>query len=119
MHSILEWFKAGSFLGIPRTGWAILASMVVVDVLCARSKNPKLNHAAGALALLIQKVLDLFQISKIPMFGPALFGFLDVVIGLPPGGLPPGGLPAPEVAPVPITERPTPPDMPKGPPKAA
>jgi hypothetical protein len=114
MSSIIEWFKVGSLLGIPRTGWAILTLMTVVDVLCAHSKNPKLNHAAGALALLIQKVLDLFQVSKIPMFGPALFGFLNVVIGLPAGGIP-----APEVAPAPITERPTPPDMPKGPPKAA
>lgn len=114
MHSIIEWFKTGSFLGIPRTGWGILVAMVVVDVLCAHSKNPKLNHAAGALALLIQKVLDLFQVSKIPFFGPALFGFLDIVIGVPAGGLP-----QPEAAPAPPEERPTPPDMPKGPPKAA
>ena len=114
MSSIIEWLKVGSFLGIPRTGWAILTSMTVVDVLCAHSKNPKLNHAAGALALLIQKVLDLFQVSKIPMFGPALFGFLNIVIGVPAAGLP-----APATAPALPEERPTPPDMPKGPPKAA
>lgn len=114
IESVVGWLKTGSLLGIPRTGWALLTLVAVVDVVCAHVKNPKLNHVAGLLALLIQKIVTTLQISKIPMFGPTLIGVLNVIIGVPLVGLP-----APTTDPADRAETPTPPERPAGPPKAA
>jgi hypothetical protein len=114
IQSIVEWFKTGSLLGIPRTGWALLTLVALVDIICAHVKNPKLNHVAGLLALLVQKIVTTLRISQIPMFGPTLIGILNVIIGVPMVGLPP-----PASVPVPREETPTPPERPAGPPKAA
>jgi hypothetical protein len=116
MSSIVEWFKVGTH-GL----WSLLCLVVAVDILCAHSKNPKLNHAAGILALVVQKLMDLIRVSKIPVFGAALSGLLDIVIGVPSGGLPPPASTLP-----PSSETPTPPERPadlalpkSDPPKAA
>jgi hypothetical protein len=109
VQSVLEWFKSGSHLA-----WALLVLTVGLDILFAHSKNQKLNHAAGFLALIIQKIADLLQISKIPAFGPALTGLLNLLIGVPAGGLP-----APAAAPVSRANMDTPPERPAGLPPAA
>ena len=114
ISSVVEWFKAGSLLGIPRTGWALLTFVALVDVICAHVKNPKLNHVAGLLALLVQKIVTTLRISQIPLFGPTLIGILNIIIGVPLVGLP-----APTSAPAHREETPTPPERPAGPPKAA
>jgi hypothetical protein len=88
MNTVIKWLEVGSWLGVPRTGWAVLSVVVLVDVIFAHVKSPYLNHAAGAVALLIQQILSLLQIPKIPVLGPAISGLLDVLIGVPPGGVP-------------------------------
>lgn len=105
MHSIIEWFKNGSHLW-----WALLALVVAVDVPCAHSKNPKLNHAAGVLALLVQKILDVLQVSKIPVLGSSLTSLLNIIIGVPAGGLP-----APDAVVAPRSEQVTPSERPADP----
>jgi|SRR5579872_1128301 len=109
MSSIIEWFKVGTH-GL----WVLLALVASVDVACAHVKNPRLNHAAGLLALIVQKLMDLLQVSKIPMFGPALSGLLDIIIGAPAVAVPPPASPK-----APPSETPTPPERPADPPKAA
>lgn len=115
--SVIEWFKTGSLLGIPRTGWALLTFVALVDIICAHVKNPKLNHVAGLLALLVQKIVTTLRISQIPLFGPTLISILNIIIGVPLATTP--GLPSPTSPNVPREETPTPPERPADPPKAA
>jgi hypothetical protein len=116
MQSFIQWFQTGSLLGIPRTGWAVLSALVGVDVVCAHLKNPRLNHAAGVVALLIQKVMDALRISSIPVFGSGISAFLDIIIGAPAVSVTP---PTSATSPTSETPTPVPPGRPKDPPTAA
>lgn len=61
--------------------YAALGALVVLDVICAHSKNPRINHLTSALALLISKVLTVTGIASIPAVGPALVAILNAIIG--------------------------------------
>lgn len=58
-----------------------LALLVLADVLCAHSKNPRINHLASALALLVGAVVKATGLAKLPVFGPGLMALLDAIVG--------------------------------------
>lgn len=58
-----------------------LAALVLADVLCAHSKNPRINHLASALALGIAAVVKATGLAKLPVFGPMLMALLDAIVG--------------------------------------
>lgn len=79
--AIKNWLYTGSLLGIPRLGWAIVTALVVLDVLCSHSKNPRIMHLTSAVALLIGNVVKALGIASIPLFGTAIMAILNALVG--------------------------------------
>jgi len=99
MHSISTWLYTGSLLGIPRVGWAIVTALVLLDVLLAHSKNPRIMHLTSAVALLVGNVVKGLGIASIPVFGAGIMAVLNALIG--PVGAEPTPVLTPPAAPEP------------------
>jgi hypothetical protein len=79
--AIHAWLYTGSWLGIHRVAWAGLTAMAIVELFLGRSKNPQLRSVASAIALAIQKTLEVTKISSIPVVGPLVVNVLKTVDG--------------------------------------
>ena len=89
--AIHNWLYTGSILGIHRVAWAGLTALALLELVLGRSKNPQLRSLASAVALAIQKVLELTRISMIPIVGPLVVNVLKIVDGdtsVPPASAP-------------------------------
>lgn len=81
--AIHAWLYTGSLLGIHRVAWAGLTALALLELVLGRSKNPQLRSLASAVALAIQKVLELTRIASIPIVGPLVVNVLKIVDGDP------------------------------------
>lgn len=81
MNAIHDWLYTGSILGIHRVAWAGLTALALLELVLGRSKNPQLRSLASAVALAIQKVVELTRISLIPVVGPLVVNVLKTVDG--------------------------------------
>lgn len=79
--AIHNWLYTGSILGIHRVAWAGLTALALLELVLGRSKNPQLRSLASAVALAMQKVLELTRISMIPIAGPLVVNVLKIVDG--------------------------------------
>lgn len=108
MTAIHNWLYTGSFLGIHRVAWVGLTALALLELVLGRSKNPQLRSLASAVALALQKGVELSRIALIPVVGPLVTNVLKVIDG---------DAPVPAVAP---TSQPSAsPPPPTDPPKAA
>ena len=79
--AIHTWLYTGSWLGIHRVAWAGLSAMAIVELILGKSKNPQLRSVASAVALAIQKALEVTKMSAIPVVGPLVVNVLKTVDG--------------------------------------
>lgn len=77
--AIHDWLYTGSWLGLHRVAWAGLTALALTEAVLGKSKNPQLRSLASAVAVAIQKVLELTRISLIPVVGPLVVNVLKVV----------------------------------------
>lgn len=110
MNAIHDWLYTGSFLGIHRVAWLGLTVMAVLELALGRSKNPQLRSLASAVALAIQKLVELTRIAMIPVVGPLVMNVLKVVDG---DVAPKLGMMGKPVTSKPAADPPPPPDLPR------
>ena len=79
--TIHDWLYTGSWLGVHRVAWAGLTALAMLEGVLGRSKNPQLRSVASALALAIQKTLEVTRIAAIPVVGPLVVNVLKTVDG--------------------------------------
>lgn len=81
--AIKAWLYTGSWLGIHRVAWAGLGAMTLLELVLGKVKNPQLRSLASAIALAIQKTLEVTKMASIPVVGPLVVNALKVVDGDP------------------------------------
>lgn len=79
--AIHAWLYTGSWLGIHRVAWLGLVALSAVELALGKSKNPSLRSVASAIALAIQKTLEVTKVSAIPVVGPLVVNVLKTVDG--------------------------------------
>lgn len=79
--AIHTWLYTGSWLGIHRVAWLGLVTLSTIELALGKSKNPSLRSAASAIALAIQKTLEITKMSAIPVVGPLVVNVLKTVDG--------------------------------------
>lgn len=81
MNAIHTWLYTGSFLGIHRVAWVGLTALALLEMALGKSKNPQLRSVASAIALALQKTVELTRISMIPVVGPLVTSVLKAIDG--------------------------------------
>jgi hypothetical protein len=107
--AVHSWLYTGSFLGIHRVAWVGLTVLALLEMVLGRSKNPQLRSVASAVALAMQKAVELTRIAMIPVVGPLVTSVLKAIDG---------DALVPE-APMPTSQPSASPPPPSDPPKAA
>lgn len=113
--AIHDWLYAGSWLGVHRVAWVGLTSLAILEAVLGRSKNPQLRSVASALALAIQKTLEITRIAAIPVVGPLVVNVLKTVDGdtTPKFAMAGGMKRRPTPTSLPATDQPPPSDPPR------
>lgn len=81
--AVREWLYTGSTFGIHRIAWVGLTSLALIEALLGRSKNPQLRSVASAVALAIDKTLEVTRIAAIPIVGPLVSNVMKAIDGDP------------------------------------
>lgn len=81
--AVREWLYTGSTFGVHRIAWVGLTSLALVEALLGRSKNPQLRSVASAVALAIDKTLEITRIAAIPVVGPLVSNVMKAIDGDP------------------------------------
>lgn len=79
--AIHDWLYTGSIFGIHRIAWVGLTALAVLEAVLGRAKNPQLRSVASAVALAIQKTLEVTRIAAIPVIGPLVTNVMKAVDG--------------------------------------
>jgi hypothetical protein len=121
MHAIVDWFKLGSYFGVPRWVFAALTLMAIVEWALGRSKHPQARSLAAMVANVLRFLVVKSKVGMIPVVGGLLVTILEFVAGtdLDGDGQVVGVSPTPPaVTPTasdPTVPNVTPPETPKGP----
>jgi hypothetical protein len=81
MHAIVEWFKIGSYLGVPRWVFGALTLMAILEWGLGRSKDPRARSLAAMVANVLRFLIIKSKLAMIPVVGGLLVMFLEFVAG--------------------------------------
>lgn len=81
MHAIVDWFRLGSYFGVPRWVFAALTLMAVIEWALGRSKDPRARSLAAMIANVLRFLVVKSKLGMIPVVGGLLVTILEFVAG--------------------------------------